>query len=110
MFGNSCKHQRDRSGIPRTCSRGRWEAKHIDDNTQMGSVARGPEKGVASSVHSQDGFHKTVTFELILKDGNELVGQIVVWEQEGLPSRETGMCKRAEYGASLVAQLYKESA
>ena len=51
----------------------------------MGSVARGPEKGVASSVHSQDGFHKKVTFELILKDGNELVGHIMVWEQEGLP-------------------------
>ena len=85
MFGNSSKHQRDSSGIPGTCSRGRWEAKHIDDNTQMGSVARGPEKGVASSVHSQDGFHKKVTFELILKDGNELVGHIMVWEQEGLP-------------------------
>ena len=101
---------RDSSGIPGTCSRGRWGAQHIDDNTQMGSVARGPEKGVTSSIHSQDGFHKKVTFELILKDGNELVGHSMVWEQEGLPNRETSMCKIAEYGASLEAQWYKESA
>lgn len=38
------------------------------------------------ALFSQDGFHKKVTFELILKDGNELVEHIMVWEQEGLPS------------------------
>lgn len=37
---------------------GRWETRHMNDDTRVGSMAWEPEEGVINAAHSQEAFHK----------------------------------------------------